>query len=121
MRDRLSGIAEFVQAVEAGSFAMAAERMNLTRSAVGKTIARLEQRLGTRLFHRTTRQQSLTDEGQAFYERCVRALAEIGDGEAQLSAGRREPSGVLRVSVSVLFGRHCVAPVLWKVAQRHPR
>ena len=121
MRDRLSGIPEFVQVVESGSFATAAERLSLTRSAVGKSIARLEQRLGTRLFHRTTRQQSLTEEGQAFYDRCVRALSEIGEGEAQLSAGRREPSGVLRVSVPVLFGRHCVAPILWRLAQGHPR
>jgi len=119
MRERLSGIPEFVQTVESGSFAMAAERLHLTRSAIGKSIARLEQRLGTRLFHRTTRQQSLTEEGQAFYDRCVRALSEIGEGEAQLNAGRREPSGLLRVSVPVLFGRHCVAPVLWRLAQRH--
>jgi len=121
MRDRLSGIPEFVQVVESGSFAVAAERLHLTRSAVGKSIARLEQRLGARLFHRTTRQQSLTEEGQAFYDRCVRALGEIGEGEAQLSAGRREPSGVLRVSVPVLFGRHLVAPVLWRLAQKHPQ
>jgi DNA-binding transcriptional LysR family regulator len=121
MRDRLSGIPEFVQVVESGSFAVAAQRLHLTRSAVGKAIARLEQRLGTRLFHRTTRQQSLTEEGQAYYERCVRALSEIGEGEAQLNAGHREPSGVLRVSVPVLFGRHCVAPILWRLAQGHPR
>jgi DNA-binding transcriptional LysR family regulator len=121
MRDRLSGIPEFVQVVESGSFAVAAERLNLTRSAVGKSIARLEQRLGARLFHRTTRQQSLTEEGQAFYDRCVRALSEIGEGEAQLNAGRREPSGVLRVSAPVLFGRHLVAPILWRLAQKHPQ
>ncbi|HJU40883.1 MAG TPA: LysR family transcriptional regulator, partial [Tahibacter sp.] len=65
MNDRLAGIDTFVGAVDAGSFALAAERLGLTRSAVGKTIARLERRLGTRLFHRTTRQQSLTEDGQA--------------------------------------------------------
>lgn len=121
MRERLDGIPEFVQAAESGSFALAAERLHLTRSAVGKTIARLEQRLGVRLFHRTTRQQSLTEDGQVFYERCVRALNELGEAQAALDAGRREPSGVLRVSVSVLFGRHCVAPVLWRLAQHHPQ
>jgi len=68
MRERLSGIAAFVQAVEAGSFAQAAERMQMTRSAVGKSIARLEERLGVRLFHRTTRRQSLTEDGQAILE-----------------------------------------------------
>ena len=72
VHDRLNGIEAFVQAAEAGSFALAAERLRLTRSAVGKSIARLEARLGVRLFHRTTRQQSLTDDGQAYYDRCAR-------------------------------------------------
>ncbi len=119
--DRLSGIEVFVQAVEAGSFALAAERLNLTRSAVGKSIARLEARLGARLFHRTTRQQSLTDDGQAYYDRCVRALAELQTAEAELDSGRREPQGRLRVSAPLVFGRHCVAPVLRDLALQHPQ
>ncbi|MFM0246481.1 LysR family transcriptional regulator [Paraburkholderia sediminicola] len=121
MRDRLSGIAAFVNAAEAGSFALAAERMHLSRSAVGKTIARLEDQLGTRLFHRTTRSQSLTEDGHAYYERCVRALAELDAGEATLQAGRRDPQGRLHVSVPVLFGRRCVAPILLELAQRYPQ
>ena len=121
MRDRLSGVLAFVRAADAGSFALAAQRMALSRSAVGKSIARLEQRLGTRLFHRTTRNQTLTEDGQAFYERCVRALAEIEAAEATLDSGRRAPTGRLRVSVPVLFGRHCVAPVLLDLAHRHPQ
>ncbi|WGS48119.1 LysR family transcriptional regulator [Paraburkholderia sp. D15] len=121
MRDRLSGIAAFVNAAEAGSFALAAERMHLSRSAVGKTIARLEEQLGTRLFHRTTRSQSLTEDGHAFYERCVRALAELDAGEATLSAGRNDPQGRLHVSMPVLFGRRCVAPILLELAQRYPK
>lgn len=119
MNDRLGGIAAFVQAVEAGSFAQAADRMQLTRSAVGKSIARLEQRLGVRLFQRTTRTQRLTADGEAYYERCVRALAELDAADAALESGRREPIGVLRVSCPVLFGRRCVAPVLVKFAGRH--
>jgi DNA-binding transcriptional LysR family regulator len=121
MDERLSGIEAFVQAVEAGSFARAAEKLGLTRSAVGKSVARLEQRLGARLFHRTTRAQSLTEDGHAFYERCRRALDEIDAAEAALDAGRREPAGRLRVSVPLLFGRHCVAPVLARLARRYPR
>ncbi|MFM0593542.1 LysR family transcriptional regulator [Paraburkholderia dilworthii] len=121
MRDRLSGIAAFVNAAEAGSFALAAERMHLSRSAVGKTIARLEEQLGTRLFHRTTRSQSLTEDGHAFYERCVRALAELDAGEATLTAGRQDPQGRLHVSMPVLFGRRCVAPILLELAQRYPK
>jgi DNA-binding transcriptional LysR family regulator len=119
MRERLNGIVAFVQSVETGSFAQAAERMQLTRSAVGKSVARLEEQLGVRLFHRTTRRQSLTEDGQAYYERCVRVLAELDAAEAAFDTGRREPSGRLRVSVPVLFGRHCVAPVLLRLARRY--
>ena len=119
MRDRWSGVLAFVQGAEAGSFALAARRMSLSRSAVGKSIARLEQRLGTRLFHRTTRSQTLTEDGEAFYERCVRALAEIEAAEAALDSARRAPTGRLRVSVPVLFGRYCAAPVLLDVARRY--
>ncbi|AKJ29089.1 LysR family transcriptional regulator [Caldimonas brevitalea] len=121
MNDRLNGIHVFVASVEAGSFSLAADRLHLTRSAVAKTIARMEERLGTRLFHRTTRSQSLTEHGQAFYERCVRALGELEAAEAELDSGRREPSGRLRVSAPVLFGRHCVAPLLLPLAARHPK
>jgi DNA-binding transcriptional LysR family regulator len=119
--ERLSGITTFVLAAEAGSFAQAAERLGVTRSAVGKSIARIEQRLGARLFHRTTRRQSLTDDGQAYYERCVRALAELEAAEAAFDTGRREPTGRLRLSAPVLFGRHCVVPALLGLARRHPQ
>ncbi|MGG1948017.1 LysR family transcriptional regulator [Trinickia sp. NRRL B-1857] len=121
MTDRLTGISAFVQAAEAGSFALAADRLNLTRSAVGKSIARLEERLGTRLFLRTTRRQTLTADGQAFYDRCVRALAELDAGEAALCASRVSPQGRLHVSAPVLFGRRCVAPVLLELAGRYPK
>jgi DNA-binding transcriptional LysR family regulator len=93
----------------------------VTRSAIAKSIARLERRLGTRLFHRTTRRQALTESGQGYYERCKRALAELDQAEALLDDGRREPVGQLRVSVPVIFGRHYVAPVLTQLARRHSR
>ena len=121
MDDRLSGVSAFVAAVEAGGFAAAAARLNLSRSAVGKAIARLETRLGARLFHRSTRSQSLTDDGLAFYERCLKALEEIRLGEAALESGRQEVVGRLRVSMPVLFGRRCVAPVLTELARRCPK
>jgi DNA-binding transcriptional LysR family regulator len=121
VNDRLLGIVAFVQAAEAGSFAVSAERLGVTRSAIGKRIARLEQQLGVRLFNRSTRRQSLTDDGQAYYERCVKALAELDAAEAALDSGRREPSGRLRVSAPVQFGRRCVAPVMLELARLHPR
>jgi DNA-binding transcriptional LysR family regulator len=120
MNDMLNGIPEFVEAVEAGGFSAAAARMNLSRSAIGKTIAKLERRLSVRLFHRTTRTQSLTDEGLAFYERCRRALNEIQSGEAMLESGKREVAGRLRISMPVLFGRRCIAPLLMELARAHP-
>ncbi|WP_050436168.1 LysR family transcriptional regulator [Chondromyces crocatus] len=121
MSDRLRGVVSFVQAAEAGSFALAAQRMGQSRSAVGKAVIRLEEQLGVRLFHRTTRALRLTDDGQAFYERCSRALAELEAAEALLERGRKEPAGRLRVSVPVLFGRRCVAPILVEVAQEYPQ
>jgi DNA-binding transcriptional LysR family regulator len=121
MRNRLDGVAVFVEAAEAGGFARAAERLALSRSAVGKSIARLETRLGVRLFHRTTRTQSLTEEGQAYYERCLRALDELRIGEAILDSGRREVIGRLRITMPVLLGRYCVAPLLLELAKAHPK
>ncbi|ANM11862.1 UNVERIFIED_ORG: DNA-binding transcriptional LysR family regulator [Rhizobium aethiopicum] len=118
--EQLKGISIFVETVEAGGFSAAAERLHLTRSAVSKTIARLEERLGVRLFNRTTRAQSLTDEGRFFYERCLRAVEEIRIGEAQLESGKREVRGRLRVSMPALFGRHCAAPILTRLLDDHP-
>ena len=119
--DRLSGISAFVAAVDAGSFAGAAERLHLTRSAVAKRIGRLETRLGVRLFHRTTRSQHLTDEGQTFYQRCTKVLTELSEAEDELSAGSQTPMGKLRVTMPVQIGRQCIAPVLLALARTHPQ
>jgi DNA-binding transcriptional LysR family regulator len=121
MNDRLSGVAEFVDVVDAGSFAAAGERLGVTRSAVAKIVARLEQRLGVRLLQRTTRSLSLTDEGHAYYEQCRRVLGELSAVEAAFDHGRREPAGRLRISAPVLFGRQCVAPVVRQLVEQHPR
>ena len=121
MQDQLDGVAVFVEAVQAGGFARAAERLALSRSAVGKAIARLEARLDVRLFHRTTRVQSLTEAGQIYYEHCLLALGELRAAHALLESGRREVAGRLRVSMPVLFGRHCVAPILFELAHQHPK
>lgn len=119
--DSLNGIVTFLAVVEAGSFAAAAARINVTRSAVAKSVARLEARLGVRLFRRTTRQQTLTDEGSRYYEHCRQWMADLRDVESALRDGRQEPEGRVRVSAPVLFGRRCVAPVLRSLVRRHPR
>ncbi len=121
MSERLTGIEAFVAAVEAGNFALAAQRLQLTRSAVGKSVARLEERLGTRLFHRTTRSQSLTENGQAYYERCRRALDELDAADAALEAGRHVPGGRVRITAPELIGRMRVAPLLMELGQLHPQ
>ncbi|NLU16712.1 MAG: LysR family transcriptional regulator [Serratia liquefaciens] len=121
MRSELSGIPIFVAVAEAGSFASAAEKLHLTRSAVSKIISRLEQRLGVMLFVRTTRSQSLTDEGVLFYEHCRQALATINSAETLLESGKVQASGRLRVSMPVLFGHLCIAPLLTELALQHPQ
>ncbi len=120
MSERLAGIEAFVAAVEAGNFALAAVRLQRTRSAVAKSVARLEARLGTRLFQRSTRSQSLTEDGQAYYERCRRALSELDAADAAVEAGRSTPRGRLRVTAPVLIGREMVAPLLLELAAAHP-
>ncbi|MET0505726.1 MAG: LysR family transcriptional regulator [Luteibacter sp.] len=120
MTDVFNDIPALVAAVEAGGFAAAGRRLNLSRSAVGKTIARLEARLDTRLFHRTTRSQTLTEDGVAFYEHCLHAMEALRTGKARLESGRHAIGGRLRVSMPVLFGRLCIAPVLTRLASVHP-
>jgi DNA-binding transcriptional LysR family regulator len=117
---RLQGITAFVQAVETGSFTAAAARLALSKSAIGKSVARLEERLGVRLLDRTTRRLGLTAEGADFYQSCLRVLAELDEAEARAASRRREVSGVLRVSLPVTFGRRWVMPVLHDVAHRYP-
>lgn len=121
MRDRLDGVSVFVATVEAGGFAKAADRLALTRSAVAKAIARLEMRLGVRLFHRTTRSHSLTEDGQIYFGRCLRAIEELRQGEALISSAQNDVSGKLKVTMPVLFGRYCIQPLLLDLALAHPR
>lgn len=120
MRDDLNAIPVFVTVVESGNFASAATILHVTRSAVGKTIARLEARLGVALFQRTTRRQLLTEEGEQFYHQCREALGRIREAEEALQRGKGEVQGRLRISLPVLFGQRCVAPLLFRLSQRYP-
>ena len=117
---RFDGVELFLQIVERGNLTEAAERLNLTRSAVGKGLARLEARLGTCLLQRSTRRQRLTEDGQAYYEHCLRALAELEAAESVLESGRQQPRGRLRVSVPLAFGHHYAAPALWALMDSYP-
>lgn len=117
--ERLKGIDVFVCVADSGSFKGAAERMSLTASAISKGIARLESRLGTRLFHRTTRSLSLTDAGIAFYRTCTGVLAELEEAELSLLAENTEPRGRIRIDLPGAFGRLQALPVILRFAQEH--
>lgn len=110
----------FVRVIEAGSFSAAARALDMSPSAVSKLVARLEQRLGTRLLQRSTRQLQLTPEGCAFYERGLRVLADLDEAERCASA-HAEPRGRLRVNANVPFGHHFLLPLLPMFLARHPQ
>src|SRR5689334_864170 len=118
--DRLTSMAVFVRAVDLGSFAAAADALDLSGPMVGKHVRFLEERLGVRLINRTTRRQSLTDFGRAYYERCRTILAEAEAADALAADQLSQPCGKLRVTMPVLFGRQCVTPILLTLAQKYP-
>jgi len=98
--DQLACMRIFVRVVEHGAFVRAADNLNMSRASVTTAVAQLEQRLGVRLLSRTTRRLSLTEEGRAYYQDCLRILGDIAEAEDNLSSGRSMPRGRLRVSVA---------------------
>ncbi|PPQ18183.1 LysR family transcriptional regulator [Bradyrhizobium sp. AC87j1] len=118
--DRLTSMAVFVRAVDLGSFAAAADALEMSGPMVGKHVRFLEDRLGVRLLNRTTRRQSPTEAGQAYYERCRAVLSEAEAADAVVADERSEPHGKLRVTMPSLLGRHCIAPLLMKLARKYP-
>ena len=118
--EKLDGLTVFAKVVEAGTFSAAARHFGLSKSAVSKQVAGLEDRLGARLLNRTTRRLSLTEVGAAFYERCTRIIAEVE--EAELAVGRlhAEPRGTLRVNAPMSFGIRHLAPALPAFMDRYP-
>lgn len=109
----------FVRVIELGGFSAAARASGMTPSAVSKLVTRLEQRLGTRLVNRSTRQFQLTPEGCAFYERGVRILADLEEAE-QCASAHTPPRGRLRVNANVPFGHHFLLPLAPEFLERHP-
>lgn len=118
--DRAQEMAIFSKVVEEESFSGAARVMRLTPSAVSKQISRLEDRLGVRLLNRTTRRLSSTEEGAAFYQRCVRILTDIEEAELAVSRLHAAPRGTLRVNCGVAFGRHQISPLIPEFLERYP-
>jgi DNA-binding transcriptional LysR family regulator len=110
--DRLTSMQIFVCAVERGGFAPAAAAFDISPTMASKHIRALEERLGARLLHRTTRRQSLTEVGQLYFERCKVILADVERAEAGAEEARATPRGTLRISAPVSFGARRLAPAL---------
>ena len=119
--DRFVALSVFAKVVEQGSFARAADRLEMSTSAVSRHVAELEAHLATRLLNRTTRRLSLTEAGQAFYERCVQLLADLEEAEEAVTAATIVPRGTLKLTCSVSFGVRHLAPAIAEFARRHPQ
>ncbi|ATP27734.1 LysR family transcriptional regulator [Chromobacterium violaceum] len=119
--DRFSEIRAFVCVAELGSFVAAAERLELSRAMVTKLVAALENRLGVRLMHRTTRKLSLTEAGETYLAQAGSLLGELDELDALLSHGASEPVGRLRVSAPVSFGMRYLGRIIGGFHQRHPQ
>jgi DNA-binding transcriptional LysR family regulator len=117
--DRFGAIQVFAQVVESGSFAKAAGRMGLSTSAASRHVADLEAHLQTRLLNRTTRRVSLTESGQAFYERAVHLLADLQEAEQEAGRAAVVPRGTIRLTTSVNFGVRHLAPAIAEFLARH--
>jgi DNA-binding transcriptional LysR family regulator len=112
MTDRLMALEMFVRIVENGSFTAAADQLGLSRAAVSKHMAALEDRLDVRLLNRTTRRCSLTEAGQAFYERCRQILGDLEDAEREAGQTGLRPKGTLKVNAPMSFGTMYLAPAI---------
>jgi len=117
----LESLRVFRSVVEAKSFTRAADMLGVTAPVVSRAIAGLEQRLGSRLFHRTTRQVSLTEAGEHFYEGCSRILDDLEELEAQASRQTREASGVLRLVAHTTSTVNRLVPLISTFKRKHPK
>ena len=118
--DRASEMLIFVRCVDDGSFSAAARSLDMTPSAISKQIRRLEDRLGARLFNRTTRRISLTEAGRDFYDRCSRIMSDIEEAEEAVSSLQDQVRGTLRVTATAAFARGEVLPRINHFLERHP-
>jgi DNA-binding transcriptional LysR family regulator len=116
-----SDYALFARIIETGSLSAAARKLLISPAMVSKRLVRLEQRLGVRLIHRTTRKLTLTAAGERFHDDVTHILRAVEEAEARLSGVRDEPSGPLRVSAPTSFGRLHIAPYLHRFLEDFPR
>jgi len=116
----LGSIELFCMAAELGSFTVAANAASVTPAAVSRAVARLEKRLGARLFVRTTRQIRLTDVGSRYFEQCRQALGQLVDAEREATGQQTTPAGVLRISMPTPYGHYRVLPLLADFRECYP-
>jgi DNA-binding transcriptional LysR family regulator len=121
MANALQEMTVFSKVVAAGSLSAAARELGLSPALVSRRLAALESRLGVRLVNRTTRSLNLTVEGSRYYDACTRVLAEIEEADAEVSAGRVEAQGALKVALPASFGHQHVAPLVPQFAARYPK
>lgn len=118
--DRLDSMRAFIAVAESQNFAAAARQLGLSAPAITRAVASLEERIGTRLLHRTTRVVRLTEAGTSFLADCKRILAELDEAEASAAGSHGAPRGLLSLTASVMFGRIHVAPVVLKFLDAYP-
>ncbi|HWA73379.1 MAG TPA: LysR family transcriptional regulator [Polyangiaceae bacterium] len=118
--DRLDSMAAFVAVAELRGFAAAARRLKLSPSAVTRSVAALEERLGTRLLQRTTRSVTLTDAGSRYLERARRIVSDVAEADGAAQAERTVPTGRFVVAAPTVFGRLHVAPLLCRFLKEYP-
>lgn len=119
--DRIDLFRIFARVVECSSFTRAADTLGLPRSSVSAAVIELEARVGARLLHRTTRKVAPTQDGAAFYERCLRLIADVEETEGLFRQGGVGPAGRLRIDVPGRIGRLVIVPALPDFLARHPR
>jgi DNA-binding transcriptional LysR family regulator len=118
---KLQEMTSFVAVVDAGSFVGAADATGISKAAVSRHVAELEQRLGVRLLQRTTRRLSLTDEGRTFFARAKDLLSALEEAESELTSRSAEPSGLIRINAPLTFGVLHLAPLWGPFAAAHPQ
>lgn len=118
--DTLTSMKVFAAVVDCGSFAAAADRLDISRAMASKYIAHLEEHLGTRLLQRTTRKLTLTETGTVYYERCVQILADIAEAEEGAAHLTEAPRGTLRLTVPVSFGLLHMGTLISDYLKRYP-
>ena len=111
----------FARVVEANSFTVAARKLGIPKSTVSQKVARLEERLGVRLLHRSTRQVRPTDLGAMYYDRCARAIQEIEDAELALTHAQQTPRGLIRMTAPIEFSMNFLGPLIAEFVRRYPQ